>query len=541
MPPHLLVEQGRLKDAKFTLSPDRTLWRIGRESACEIFLPDDSPYPKVSRKHAVITCVDGKYYIKDGDGDRRKSHNRTIVNHEFVDLPSKKLLKHNDAITICHYVLTFHDSVPVPDSDSPSTVMLAVPDPNEDSDPPTAPPAAQFAELVNLLRHSFDLDALLARVVETMLKTFKRAERSFVIRVDEATRKADRVEEFRSRITEDGAPAPYNQKIVDQCLQTRQAQRSHDPSIARRSLCTPLLSGTGEAFGVLLLDTTSKKNFSPTDLHVLEALANHVSYAFANSRYYQMALELAERRRDLILAAEVVESFLPERLPEIPGYEFFAAYEPVVEVGGDYYDFVPLGGNRLGILVADVAGHGVPAALVMTRFSAQVRAYLPTQADLAGAVRHLNALAQPLGNIEKFITMAVLQLDPATHTVTLVNAGHPAPLLLRRSSGAVEEKNPQICHGVMLGALERYEYEAFQFTLEPGDTLIIYSDGMDVAMEAESVRPRPFSTKGIRSAIEGSGGAPRELGEQILRAWDKHVAGCHQHDDITLVCFGRTL
>jgi serine phosphatase RsbU (regulator of sigma subunit) len=504
-------------------------------------LPDDSAFPKVSRRHAVITCVDGKYFIRDGDGDRRRSHNRTKVNQEYVDLPSRKLLKDKDVIQICSYLLTFHDAVPTPDADSPSTVILVPAGAGDDSDESAVQPAEKFAELIKLLRHSFDLDTLLSRVVESLLKTFTRADRSFVIVVDEATQKADRVRDFRARGNKAGATLPYSQKIVDQCLLSKKAEGSFDPAVSRRSLCAPLLSGTGEAFGVLLLDTTSKKDYYPNDLRELEALANHVSFAFANAHYHKVELELAKRRHDLVVAAGVVKSFLPERLPEIQGYEFFAAYEPVVAVGGDYYDFVPLGGNRLGILVADVAGHGVPAALVMSRFSAQVQACLPTETDLGNAVRHLNALAQPLGNIEKFITMAVLRLDPETHTVTMVNAGHPAPLLVRRSTGAAEEMNPRTCHGPMLGALEKFEYESYQFKLEPGDTLIVYSDGMDAAMEAEGVRPRAFSTKGIRSAVEGSRAAPHELGELILRAWDKHAAGCLQHDDITLLCFGRKL
>src|SRR5436309_2222955 len=186
MPSHLIVEQGRIKDAKFILSPDRTLWRLGRQKDCEIVLPDDSADPKVSRRHAVITCVDGKYYIKDGDGDRRKSHNRTKVNDEYIDLPSRKLLKHSDVIAICSYRLTFHDGVPLPDPDSPSTVVLAARTSTEDSgDSSDAHPADKLKALVELLRHSFELDALLARVVESLLDSFKRAERSFIILVDE--------------------------------------------------------------------------------------------------------------------------------------------------------------------------------------------------------------------------------------------------------------------------------------------------------------------------------------------------------------------
>ena len=245
MPPHLIVEQGRIKDAKFALTPDRSLWRIGRQKDCEIWLPDDSPKPEVSRRHAVIACVDGKYYIKDGDGDRAKSHNRTKVNREFVDLPSRKLLKHHDVIEICSYVLTFHDGVPLPDQDSPSTVMLAPADASDDGDSSDMQPADKFKEIVELLRHSFELDGLLARVVESLLKTFKRAERSFVILVDEKTGKADRIQDFKTRTPEVGAPRPYSQKIVDQCLLAKQAQRNSDPAVGRRNLCAPVAVGQG--------------------------------------------------------------------------------------------------------------------------------------------------------------------------------------------------------------------------------------------------------------------------------------------------------
>ena len=118
----------------------------------------------------------------------------------------------------------------------------------------------------------------------------------------------------------------------------------------------------------------------------------------------------------------------------------------------------------------------------MTRFSAQVQACLPTQTDLGGAIGYLNSLAQALAAIDRFITLIVLQLDPKTHTVTMVNAGHPPPLLVHRATGIVEEMNHPSCHGPMLGAIDGFKYQSHQFQLAPGDTIVVYSDGMDVAI-----------------------------------------------------------
>jgi serine phosphatase RsbU (regulator of sigma subunit)/pSer/pThr/pTyr-binding forkhead associated (FHA) protein len=532
--PHLFVEQGRIKGTQFPLGADRTV--IGRDKACDVCLPEDKQDPKISRRHAVISFADGRYYIKDGDGDSRPSRNTTRVNHQLLTLPGKKLLKDRDVIEICSYVLVFRDDVPQPEIDSPSTVILAI---GEEESGSVVQPAEKLKEITNLLRHSLELDALLPRVVECLLEIFRRADRSFVILRNPATGDIDHVRIFKTRREEPGPQRPFSRKIVQQCLLTKKAQRSSDQALLRSAMCAPLWSGKGEPFGVLLLDNHgSTKGFSLEDVVLLEGVANHASTAFAIAWYHDQKVKLAEMEQELTLAADVVKRFLPERLPEVPGYEFFAAYEPVVAVGGDYYDFVPLAGNKLAILVADVAGHGWPAAVVMARFSAQVQACLRAESDLAKAVGILNTLAQPLGMIEKFITLAVVLLDPLTHAVTLVNAGHPPPLMRQHATGGVEEMNLPTGHEPMLAAWDDYAYSAQQFMLQPGDTVIVYSDGIDAAMHDEGLRP--FGTKGLRAILKGLTAAPRELGEHILRAWDKHAAGCRPHDDITVVCFGRT-
>ncbi|MBW3596027.1 MAG: response regulator [Planctomycetes bacterium] len=155
---------------------------------------------------------------------------------------------------------------------------------------------------------------------------------------------------------------------------------------------------------------------------------------------YSQSLEAARERLalDLELARQVQRGLLPLRLPEIPGYEFFAHYESAHEVGGDYYDFILLPRQRVAVLLGDVCGKGVVAALLMAKLSADARFCMLTEPDPAAAVTRLNSLMCQSGN-DRFVTLAAAVLDPVNHTVTLVNAGHPPPLIYHRATRTVEE------------------------------------------------------------------------------------------------------
>jgi CheY-like chemotaxis protein len=156
---------------------------------------------------------------------------------------------------------------------------------------------------------------------------------------------------------------------------------------------------------------------------------------------YSRHLELARERLklDLELARGVQRGFLPLRLPEVPGYEFFTHYESAYEVGGDYYDFILLPGQRVAVLLGDVAGKGVVAALLMAKLSADARSCMLTEPNPAAAVTKLNSLMAQSGIGDRFVTLVAAILDPGSHTVTLVNAGHPSPLIYRRATRTVAE------------------------------------------------------------------------------------------------------
>src|SRR5207244_8962096 len=126
--------------------------------------------------------------------------------------------------------------------------------------------------------------------------------------------------------------------------------------------------------------------------------------------------------------------------------------------------------------------------------------------------------------------------DTNDHTVTLVNAGHPSPLVDRAATSSLEEATPKEVRGLRLGLVDGFDYASCQVKLEPGDCLLIFTDGVTDAMDMQNLQ---FHVKGIYTALQGSSFTPRTLGERIVKAVKQHAAGRDQHDDITLACFGR--
>jgi phosphoserine phosphatase RsbU/P len=289
--------------------------------------------------------------------------------------------------------------------------------------------------------------------------------------------------------------------------------------------------------GAIQLDTGRlNKKFTREDLDLLLGVASQASIALCNARLHRDALLHQSRIRDLELAQQVQHALLPERLPDVPGYEFFASYESAQEIGGDYYDFIALPQQRLAVLLGDVEGKGVAAALVMVKFSVEARVCLESEPNPAAAVSKLNTLMSRAMMSERFVTLVAAVLDTATHTVTLVNAGHPPPLLCRHATGEMQDAVPREVAGLPIGIDDGHHYGACQVPLQPGDRLLLFSDGVIEAMDAQGGQ---FGTKGVRAILGGGNGSPRATGERLLQAVKRHSAGSTQHDDITVVCFGR--
>jgi phosphoserine phosphatase RsbU/P len=254
---------------------------------------------------------------------------------------------------------------------------------------------------------------------------------------------------------------------------------------------------------------------------------------------YSRHLESARERlkHDLDMARGVQRSFLPLRLPDVSGYEFLAHYEPAYEVGGDYYDFILLPQQRVAVLVGDVAGKGVAAALLMAKLCVDARSCILTERDPAAAFTKLNSLVSESGIADQFVTLVAAVLDPASHTVTLVNAGHPPPLIYHHAARTVEEAISNDLVGVPLGVVDGFEYASCQLSLQPGDSILAFTDGVT---DTTDVRGVQLETAGLYAAVQGQTYSPRALVEQVVRVVKQFSAGRGQHDDIALVGFGRS-
>jgi sigma-B regulation protein RsbU (phosphoserine phosphatase) len=249
-------------------------------------------------------------------------------------------------------------------------------------------------------------------------------------------------------------------------------------------------------------------------------------------------LERERLNRDLKIAEQVQKRFLPQGVPTLPGYEFFAYYQPTYEVGGDYYDFVPLSADRMAMALGDVSGKGVAAALMMAKFSGDTRYCMLTENAPAPTAARLNNLLCAAGIEDKFITLSLSVLDAPARTLTLTSAGH-TPVIIRRADGRAEEVGQDVS-GLPLGVMEDSDYQQTEVQLNQGDVVVIYSDGVTDARSPGDELYDSQSNHRLLKRVAQSVGGPEAVGRAILQDIREFSAGHSQADDITLVCLGPT-
>jgi serine phosphatase RsbU (regulator of sigma subunit) len=293
-------------------------------------------------------------------------------------------------------------------------------------------------------------------------------------------------------------------------------------------MCAPMVTQSGKVLGVIQIDTKDSTGiFSQEDLDVLLSASTQAARAIELAR-------LHEELRDLEAANRIQHSFLPDGPPQIAGLAFFDHYSPARQVGGDYYDYIPLPGNRLAVALGDVAGKGIAAALMMARLSAAARFCLATTANAAEAVGKLNRdLARTFGD-DRFATFLLAVIDLAQFNITLVNAGHLPPLRCAPNQDAPVPVGEDLA-GLPLAGIE-FPYEAMTLTLAPGECLLFYTDGVT---ESRDPCGELYGVERLRSLVQKTPADVEHIGEAILADVQQFAAGRPQSDDLTLVCFGR--
>jgi serine phosphatase RsbU (regulator of sigma subunit) len=246
-----------------------------------------------------------------------------------------------------------------------------------------------------------------------------------------------------------------------------------------------------------------------------------------------------EERASWSVAREIQRSLLPRGRPELPGYTFWECYRPAQEVGGDLYDYIPVpagagGAGRWVVTVGDVAGKGVPAALLMASIGPEVRHLIRAGLPAGEALGRVNRHLVESGVDGRFVTLALVEIDPRSPCVMLTSAGHE-DLLVRRAGGGVEQV-AGAGKGPPLGAVADADYCPTAVRLGPGDVAVLHTDG---ATDAQDRAGRRLGGERFQRALAEAPSGVEGVGEAALAAVRDHAAGRAPFDDVTVVCFGR--
>ena len=533
---------------------------FGRHPDCDIVLDSGA----VSRQHARIVNVEGKLYLED-----LRSRNGTFVNGKQIHQPH--LLEEGDRITLCDMVFIFRKdpSQVLPGTDSgPLHTALVVDDEHVASNTTVMSrlniaagssslrlevnPHVKLKALIDItqcLSRTLRLDDVLPRLLSGLFDIFAQADRGVLVLRDAKTGRLvpKAVRHRRQELIE---TVHISRTIVQRVMAGKEAILSANvPSDARfntaesivdfhiRSvMCAPLINRDGQVLGVIQIDTMDQRNrFNLEDLEVLAGVASQATIAVENAELHEAAVREQALRGELRVAHQVLRGLLPSATPRIAQYEFFDFYEAAHELGGDYYDYIPLSGERVAVVVADVAGKGIPAALLMAKLSADARYCLASEPTAAKAVERLNRVFCASGQDDRFVTLVAAVLDPARHEVTLVNAGHMPPLLRRGESVSAAVENVRAF--LPLGVDQDAQYGEVTLSLTDGDCLAMYTDGITEAMNSADDL---YGMERLQRQLTVSASGIAGHGRNILGDVKRFVGSRSQADDMCLVCFGRT-
>jgi phosphoserine phosphatase RsbU/P len=273
----------------------------------------------------------------------------------------------------------------------------------------------------------------------------------------------------------------------------------------------------------LALDTLQREN---------DELRKRLADLFSAMGHEKLLLQ--ERyERELQFAHSLQQAFLPEHSPEWEGLLLAARYLPALEVGGDFYDFMQLPDGRLGLLVGDVSGKGVPAALFMARFSSDFRSLAMGGASPAEAMSRANLDVCRRSRRGLFVTAVYVVIDAASGEMSISNAGHPVPLL-RSASGHVRGLAEGI--DIPLGIIKGTDYPQAQVKIESGETLLLMTDG---AFDAKSPQGDRYGIDRLTGLLSGGDANPDVLIDHLLQEITRFKGDGPRSDDLTLVCAGR--
>lgn len=402
-----------------------------------------------------------------------------------------------------------------------------------------------LVEASKLINSSIEPDALFASIL-SVARTELGVDRGTLYFVD------DKSHEIWSKVAGDlegrtirlpigkgiaGAVAATGEPILlDDAYADERFDRSLDQASGYRThsmLCVPIKNRNDRIVGVLQLLNKRSGAFGDSDLRFLDAISDHMAIAMENARLHLELVEKQRMERELQLGREIQSRLMPSAPSDVPGTELAATTLPCFEVGGDYYDFLELPFGDLLIVIADVSGKGVSAALIMSSLQAALRVAAPIESDLPMLVARLNALIFRSATGTKYVTAFLGRYTPSTGALTYVNAGHNPPFIVHAGNVVRLEST-----GKPIGILPDSRFESASTTLAPGATLFLYTDGLN---EATNASDEELGNARLEEVVVRAADAPaRAMAAQVIDAVTTFEDGAHSNDDKTVVVVRRS-
>lgn len=518
---------------------------LGRAADNDLSFPEDLG---LSRHHMVLERVDGVWHVRD-----LGSKNGTVLNEEKIT--GAVPLKPGDRVVASRVTLAFNgpeetlpggtvifDAIATGDKPPTHTVTLGelIPKGEGAREPRLGEPSKEWSDPVTVLvRAGRELMARkgLPRLYEDALNLCMEAVGAtrgvLMLQEGGALRvHASRGEEFlistavRDRVLNGRSSLLISDAMMDDALRMRQSivrQKVH-------SLMAVPLQTEDQVLGLIYVDSPHLwRQFTPQDLNLLTVMANVAALRIERERLAVIEEERRILEIELERAAEIQRQILPGRPPTVPGLDLAGYNSPCQTVGGDYYDFLERPDGRVLVAVGDVAGKGMSAALLMVNLQARVQMLAEHHTGPAETVSHLNRAMHLVCPENRFVTLFLCQIDPASGEFAYCNAGHNPPVLMDTAGGAQWLEGG----GPVLGIFPGVTYEQRVSRLRPGDLIVVYSDGVT---EMRNAGGEEFGEERLIEAIRAHRElSAEELLEAVNRRLDEFAGGVAPPDDLTLV------
>lgn len=401
-------------------------------------------------------------------------------------------------------------------------------------------------ELATDLGGARELEAAMQTVIRRSVKAVN-AEQGVITLLDEEVRDQAQTLVREAATSAGRASLRLEQGLLGWMLHNRRPLRINEPGAdprftgvtwrdeVRSLVCAPLLV-RARLIGVLTAFNkrdSDAAGFSSEDERLLAIIAAQSAQVIENARLQEEERELLRMQEQLRLAADLQARLLPESPPELPGYDIAGGSLSSEAVGGDYFDFISVSEDRLGLAVGDVVGKGLPAALLMANTQATLRGQAPWAGSPAACLERANALLYGSTSRREFVTLFYGVLDARRHRLCYANAGHNRPLWIAAGRPAA----PLETAGLALGLVSASTYEQAEVAIGPGDLVVVYSDGVPEAMSPAREEFGEDRLAAVLAACEDSPAAT--IVARVIEAVQQHAGTAPQSDDLTVLALRR--